>query len=97
MMAGNLFVVDLTYIADVSKVDALLEPHRAFLKSGYDHGVFLASGPKEPRTGGVILARADTRAELEKLIDQDPFKQEGVAAYHVTEFNPVMKADCISF
>jgi hypothetical protein len=42
MMAGNLFVVDLTYIADFSKVDALLEPHRAFLKSGYDHGVFLA-------------------------------------------------------
>lgn len=97
MMAGNLFVVDLTYIADLSKIDALLEPHRTFLKSGYDRGVFLASGPKEPRTGGVILARANTRAELEKLIDQDPFKQEGVAEYRITEFNPVMKADGLSF
>ncbi|WP_428524792.1 YciI family protein [Roseibium sp.] len=97
MMAGNLFVVDLTYIADLSKIDALLEPHRAFLKSGYDRGVFLASGPKEPRTGGVIIARANTRAELEKLIEQDPFKQEGVAEYRITEFNLVMKADGLSF
>lgn len=97
MMAGNLFVVDLTYFADLSKIDALIELHRAFLKSGYDRGVFLASGPKEPRTGGVILARSDTRAELEKLIDQDPFKQEGVAEYRITEFNPVMKADGLSF
>ncbi|MBO9419513.1 hypothetical protein J7481_08395 [Labrenzia sp. R4_2] len=92
-----MFVVDLTYIGDLSKIDALLEPHQAFLKSGYDRGVFLASGPKEPRTGGVILARSDTRAELEKLIDQVPFKQEGVAEYRITEFNPVMKADGLSF
>jgi len=92
-MAETLFVVDLTYVADLARIDALLEPHRAFLKSGYAAGLFLASGPKEPRTGGVILARAKSREDLETVLDQDPFKSGGVAEYRVTAFNPVMTAE----
>lgn len=86
----NLFVIDLTYCADLSEVDKLLEPHRAFLKTQYEAGVFLASGPKHPRTGGVILARGGALEEMECLVALDPFKREGVADYRITEFSPVM-------
>ncbi|WP_420414768.1 YciI family protein [Roseibium sp.] len=96
-MAQNLFVVDLTYVVPLDHVDPYLEPHRAFLQTNYEAGLFVASGPKEPRTGGIILARAESRDVIEAVLQQDPFKREGLAEYVVTEFNPVMIADGVTF
>lgn len=89
----TLFVVDLAYTADLDQIDPLLDPHVAFLERCYASGHFLASGPKVPRTGGVILATATHRAEFEALLEDDPFKQQGVAQYTVTEFRPSMVAE----
>lgn len=86
----SLFVIDLTYTADLADVDRHLEAHRSFLKDQYAAGHFLASGPKNPRTGGVILAKGSSRAEIEHLVALDPFKIEAVASYAITEFYPVM-------
>ncbi len=91
-MTKKLFVVDLTYVVPLEKVNAFLEPHRAFLKAQYEAGLFLASGPKEPRTGGVILAKAESRESIETAIAKDPFKMEALAEYAITEFAPVMAA-----
>lgn len=88
----NLYVIDLTYTADLSDVDALLEAHRAYLKDHYAAGVFLVSGPKSPRTGGVILAQGTGLDDIERVVDLDPFKTGGVADYAITEFSPVMRA-----
>ena len=88
----SLFIIDLQYTAALPEIDALVEAHRSFLKDQYEAGLFLASGPKKPRTGGVILARAADLAEVERIIACDPFKVEGVADYIVTEFQPVMHA-----
>ena len=79
-----MFILSLTYIAPLSEVDAHIEPHMAWVAGGYDSGVFLASGRKEPRTGGVILAVGE-RSQLETLIATDPFVLAGVAEYEVTE------------
>ncbi len=48
--------------------------------------MFLASGRKEPREGGVILAVAGDRARIEEITAGDPFVRAGVCAYRVTEF-----------
>jgi len=88
----SLFVIDLHYTADLREIDALAEEHRSFLREQYEAGLFLASGPKQPRTGGVILARAADRVEVDLAINKDPFKSAGVAEYTVTEFKPVMHA-----
>lgn len=64
-----------------------MDGHREFLRRNYDAGVFLASGRKEPRTGGIILATGD-RAAIEEIIESDPFKYHGVTAYSITEFLP---------
>ena len=87
----SLFVVDLDYVADPSQVDTHLESHREYLRRHYETGMFLASGPKEPRTGGVILATG-ARATIELAIGSDPFVRHGVARYTVTEFRPTMTA-----
>lgn len=95
-MTKKLFVVDLTYVVPLDQVDPHREPHRAFLKTNYEAGLFVASGPKEPRTGGIILAKAESRDAIEAVLQQDPFKLEGLAEYVVTEFNPVMIADGVA-
>ena len=61
-----------------------MEAHMAWLKAGYDQGLFLASGRKVPRTGGVILARGD-RAALEAMCADDPFTIHRIARYEIIE------------
>jgi hypothetical protein len=55
-----MFVVLLTYEKDLAEVDRLMREHMRFVQEQYDAGVFVVSGRRVPRTGGVILARART-------------------------------------
>ncbi|MFC9292127.1 YciI family protein [Streptomyces sp. NPDC057052] len=81
-----MFVLELTYTAPLDAVDAVLPDHVAWLDEQYARGVFLASGRKDPRDGGVILAVAEDRATIEGIAAGDPFVLAGVCAYRVTEF-----------
>ncbi|MFJ6615188.1 YciI family protein [Streptomyces sp. NPDC091289] len=81
-----MFVLELTYTAPVERVDALMREHIAWLDEQYAAGVFIASGRKNPRDGGVILAVGDDRGAIEKVAAADPFAAHGVCAYRITEF-----------
>ncbi|MEU9038010.1 YciI family protein [Streptomyces sp. NPDC048352] len=81
-----MFVMELTYTAPIEAVEAQMDAHIAWLDGHYASGVFLASGRKVPRDGGVILARGVSRAEIEKIAEGDPFQVAGVCAYRITEF-----------
>lgn len=91
----HLFVLDLSYTDGLEKVEQHMQEHRDFLAQHYATGLFLASGRKEPRTGGVILAQG-TRSEIEAVVAQDPFMVNSAVRYSITEFIPTMKADCLS-
>lgn len=86
------FVVLVDYIRPLTEIDALVPAHRAFLQTYYDAGVFLLSGPRSPRIGGVILAQAQSRNALESILAQDPFAVADAARYQVVEFNPNLSA-----
>ena len=79
-----MFILSLIYIAPMNEVDAHIAPHLAWVADGYDSGAFLASGRKEPRTGGVIMALGE-RSQLETLVASDPFVLAGVAEYEITQ------------
>ncbi|MCP5413375.1 MAG: hypothetical protein H6961_01955 [Chromatiaceae bacterium] len=83
-----MFVVSLTYKAELSEVDNYISEHIAYLEKYYDKGNFIASGRKVPRTGGVILAHAESREKLIAILQEDPFYKADVASYEVTEFVP---------
>jgi uncharacterized protein YciI len=86
LKGASVFVVNLTYIKPLADVDAHLEEHMRFLKTQFERGVFIASGRKVPRDGGVILARCDSRDVLWKVLEQDPFYRTGIARFDVIEF-----------
>jgi uncharacterized protein YciI len=91
-----VFLVLLTYTAPLERVDQHLSAHREFLLRNYATGIFLLSGRKEPREGGVILAKAASRQELEVVLTQDPFHIHGVASYQIVQFTPTMSAPMFS-
>jgi uncharacterized protein YciI len=81
-----MFIVDLNYVAPLEKIDAIMGAHMKFLGKYYKLNVFIASGRKVPRTGGIILVLAKTRDEVEKIINEDPFVINKLAQYSITEF-----------
>ena len=92
-----MFVVTLTYTAPIERIDELVIEHRAWLDRKYEEGVMLASGPQQPRVGGIMLARAADRAALVAVLAEDPFQKAGVATYGVVEFAPIKTAPELAF
>ena len=84
------FLINLRYLVPLEKVQEITPEHRAYLKTNYDAGILLFSGPRVPRTGGVLFARAEDVLVIEEMISQDPFKTRGIAEYEVIEIAPVM-------
>ena len=87
-----MFLIVLRYVKPLAEIDALLGAHRQFLERHYADGSFLLSGRRQPRTGGVILARAPDQETLRAIIAQDPFFQAEAAQYDIIEFVPTMAA-----
>lgn len=85
-----MFIISLTYTQSLDTIDTLLEAHKAYLTQQYLAGHFIASGKKVSRTGGVILSDLSDKIALMDILKQDPFYQNNVAAYEVTEFEPSM-------
>lgn len=80
-----MFVVNLTYKAPLTEIHQVRDAHMEWVKAGYADGVFIASGAKRPRTGGIILARG-TREALDARLAEDPFIKADVADYEVIDF-----------
>ena len=88
-----MFVIELTYKAPLAEIDASMAAHVKFLKKHYAAGHFLVSGRKIPRDGGIIVAVARTREDLDAIIREDPFYSRGLADFRIIEFRASQRAD----
>jgi uncharacterized protein YciI len=88
-----MFVLEVNYTAPLERIDAIIPDHVRWLDANYAEGRFLLSGRQEPRTGGVIIAVGDDRAAIEDIIAADPFVQNGVGEYRVTQFHATKTSD----
>jgi uncharacterized protein YciI len=89
----NIFVVILRYIVPIDEIDSHRPAHLAFLDNLYAQGVFITSGTQQPRSGGIMLAKAESRAHLKKLLAEDPFYVHNLAEYQIFEFTPTRYSD----
>ena len=82
----------IRYRAPVEQVIVYQDPHRAYLRELKARGVLIASGPCNPRFGGILLLRVgdDDFKALDAIRDSDPFVQNGVAQYELLGWNPVI-------
>ena len=70
----------------LEQLDLHMAAHVKFLHKYYKMNVFVASGRKVPRTGGIILALAKSKDEVELIMNSDPFVKNKLAEYSITEF-----------
>ncbi|MDR5812250.1 MULTISPECIES: YciI family protein [unclassified Caballeronia] len=81
-----MYLINLRYTGALAEIDDALDAHRLFLERYFAAGVFVIAGPKVPREGGVILASNIERERLDAIIAEDPFTQQNLAHYEITEF-----------
>lgn len=84
-----MFIITLTYKKPLAMIDHYLTEHRAHLDLGYQKNYFIASGPQNPRTGGIILSQLENREQLMDILKQDPFYIHDLADFELVEFTPV--------
>ena len=83
----------LRYRRPLDEVVANTDDHRAYLRALEAAGTLLASGPFDPRSGGLLLLRLPddgAAAALDAVRDGDPFWQRGIAQYELLAWNPVI-------
>lgn len=84
------FILEGQHLAPFEQFKHLEPLHHEFLRKGYDSGVFLFSGPQVPPHGGFLVARAESREQLDALLAEEPFVKGGFMRFaSVTEFDPV--------
>jgi uncharacterized protein YciI len=85
-----LAIVIISYEVSMEVVAEHTGDHRAYLKSLYEQGKLIASGPFAPRTGGALLLRVEREDEIAKIIAGDPFHTRGVARHDARVWVPTL-------
>ncbi len=81
----------IEYLQDKAKVSELRPVHRQYLTSLKEKGRLVACGPFTDDSGALIIYEADSKEEAEKLLQADPFNQNGVfLRYQLRPWNAVM-------
>lgn len=87
-----MFIVLLKFSDNKSQAGQFMEGHNAWIKQGFDDGVFLLVGSLQPALGGSIVAYNTTLEALQTRVNEDPFVAENVVTAEILEIEP-KKAD----
>lgn len=87
-----MFVVLLKFAADQARAGDFMDGHNAWIKRGFDDGVFLMAGSLQPQLGGAIMAHNTTLPDLQGRVNEDPFVAENIVSADIHEITPA-KAD----
>lgn len=82
------FLVLLRFSEQRSRAKELMPGHNAWIQQGFEDGAFLLVGSLQPGLGGVVLARAPSRSDLEDRVRRDPFVAERVVSVEILEIAP---------
>lgn len=83
-----MFIVLLKFSANKARAGQLMDGHKAWLKQGFDDGVFLLAGSLEPGLGGGIVAHHTSSSDLHARVNADPFVVEDVVKPEIFELDP---------
>ena len=85
------FAAVIEYIQDKEKIAAIRPVHRQYLTSLKEKGQLAASGPFTDDFGALIVYEAATKEDAEKLLQGDPFHQNGIfVQWTIRPWNTVM-------
>ena len=80
----------IRYRRPLEEVLEVTEQHRAYLKTLKEEGTLVASGPMDPRSGGILLLNVpddDIIPALDRVREGDPYVTFGLAQYELIPWN----------
>lgn len=86
-----MFIVLLKFSGNKAQAGQFMDGHKAWLKRGFDDGVFLVAGSLKPQGGGGIMAHNISRQDLQARVDDDPFVAHDVVDPEIIEFEPTLR------
>jgi uncharacterized protein YciI len=86
-MALYAFVA-LKYRYPLERMLQTVDRHRAYLRDLLVQGKMIASGPFVPREGGALLLRVEDEAEIERILEKDPFQIERLVDTTIYKWAP---------
>lgn len=86
-----MFIVLLKFSDNKAKAGEFMDGHKAWLKRGFDDGVFLLAGSLKPQGGGSVMAHKISRDALQARVNDDPFVAHNVVAPEIIEFEPSLR------
>ena len=92
-----MFVVTLKFSDNKARAGELMDAHKAWIRQGFDQGLFLMVGSLQPNMGGGIIAHNTTREVLETFVSEDPFVAEGVVSAEILEITPARLDERLEF
>ncbi len=92
-----MFIVLLKFADNKAQAGELMDGHNAWLKRGFDDGVYLLAGSLAEGQGGAIVAHGASRAELERRVGDDPFVGGGVVVAEIVEVSPAKVDERLGF
>ena len=89
------FLVELNFLKPFATFGDVVPQHRAFLQTGYDSGLLLMSGPRDDKTGGIVIARAPDLPTLQSFFEQDPYQLNGLAGHRFVGFTAAKRSPLV--
>jgi len=83
-----MFIVLLRLSGDKGRAGQFMDGHKAWIKRGFDDGVFLLVGTIQPNLGGAIVAQNASLSELQRRVNDDPFVAENIVTSEILEIAP---------
>ena len=81
-------------VSEKELAEIYIPMHAEHIASGIVAGIVLCAGPKE-EGGGIMVARAETREELDAFLAADPFTRFGLAVFEIKEFMMKDRSDFV--
>jgi uncharacterized protein YciI len=78
----------IRYRKPLDEVLKVVDEHRAYLRDLKAEGLLLASGPLDPRSGGILLLRVPDVAALDAIRDRDPLTKTGCGQHELLPWLP---------
>ncbi len=91
-----MFIITLRLV-DRAKAPQFIDGHNAWIKQGFDDGVFLLVGSLQPNAGGVILAHGASAEAIAARVQDDPFVSGGVVSAEILAVAPGRTDERLAF
>lgn len=92
-----MFIIYLRFSENKSAASNFMPAHNEWIAQGFEDGIFQCVGSLTPEGGGAILATGESREEIERRVNADPFVKHNVVVAQIAEVDVKKTTPALDF